>query len=122
MPPYPKEVKYRDPDLLRAAALMPCVNCGRERPVQAAHVGGLEDGKGRGLKVSDSHVAALCTIHDSDGGRLVNGCHERFDQNRLGPGCNSVFIARTLIALIECGLLKVDRKLLKEMSAERSSM
>jgi len=75
---------------------------------QAAHVGGLADGKGRGLKVPDSHVAALCAPHPSNkAGILVPGCHADFDEHRIDADRGWEFIAKTYIWLIEDGRLRV---------------
>jgi hypothetical protein len=104
---YPKQTALRNEDLRRAVSLLPCVLCGICGYTQAAHIGGLEAGKGIGLKVSDSHIGALCTLHPGPGGKLVQGCHEKFDQHKLGPGLEATIVMRTYIGLMEKGLLKV---------------
>ena len=104
---YFKTPAWRSEDLRRAVSTLPCVICGIEGYTQCAHIGGLEDGKGRGLKVADSHIGALCTIHPGAGGNLVVGCHEKLDQHKLGPGLEALIVSKTYILLMERGLLKV---------------
>lgn len=99
---------YRDEKLRRAIATLPCVCCGRHGYTQAAHIGGVAEGKGMRLKVSDSLEAALCTLHP-EGGHLVAGCHEKFDQYQIDNDRGWEFIAKTYAALIEAGLLKVAK-------------
>ncbi len=119
MPPHPKQTNYRNPDLLEAVSTIPCVSCFVWHKTQAAHIGGLAEGKGGALKVADSHVAGLCTVHRV-GHHLVDGCHERFDQHKIDGSRAWEFIAKTYIALIESGLLKVDTKMLKQIRAQRA--
>ena len=101
-----KKPIYRDDALRRAIAKLPCVCCGRWGHTQAAHIGGVQEGKGMRIKVSDSLEAALCTIH-REGGALVDGCHEKFDKYQIDNDRGYEFIALTYVALVEAGLLKV---------------
>lgn len=111
MPTFFKQPAFRSEDLRRAVAYLPCVFCGVVGHTQAAHIGGLGEGKGGALKVPDSRVAALCS--DRLG---VVGCHTKFDQRTLlveGSGdlayhaLGYKLIALTYILLVEHGLLKV---------------
>lgn len=100
----PKLLTFRSEDLRRAVTTLPCMCCGIERYTQAAH--GNKD-KGGALKASDAAIAALCA--DRPG---VRGCHAMLDQGGLmGKEERRAFememIAKTYIALIERGLLKV---------------
>jgi hypothetical protein len=107
----PKIPVYRNDRLRLAVSTLPCVRCWIEGYTQAAHLGGLMQGKGRGLKVSDAHLAALC------GPRVgVIGCHQTVDQylseyGGLDPDqralAEAVLIAKTYILLVERGLLRV---------------
>lgn len=95
---YLKKPIFRSEPLRRAVASLPCVCCGREGMTQAAHIGGLEDGKGFGIKVADSRIAALCV-----------DCHQELDQHKMVDPPEDAFIAETYIALMEAGLLKVSK-------------
>jgi hypothetical protein len=97
---------YRDERLRRAIASLACVCCGRHGYTQSAHIGGVAEGKGMRLKVSDSLEAALCTVHP-EGSFLVDGCHEKFDQYKIDNDRGWEFIAKTYVALIEAGLIRV---------------
>jgi hypothetical protein len=107
----PKTSVYRNDRLRIAVSTLPCVRCGVEGHTQCAHIGGLSQGKGRGFKVSDAHVAALC------GPRVgVLGCHQIVDEYRaefmgLAPWereqAEAILVARTYILLVERGLLRV---------------
>jgi hypothetical protein len=103
-----KQPIYRDEKLRMAIATLPCVCCGRWGYTQAAHVGGVQEGKGMRIKVSDTLEAALCTINPSGPGQtLVDGCHEKFDKYQIDNERGWEFIAKTYIALVEAGKLKV---------------
>ena len=67
--PRPKAVLLRDKDYRMAVASLPCFNCGIEGYSQAAHA---DEGKGLGMKSSDSTVYPLCA--DRPG---TEGCHSR---------------------------------------------
>jgi hypothetical protein len=99
---------FRDIRLRKAAAAAPCACCGIWGYSQAAHVGGLAEGKGGKLKVPDSHIAALCTIHPNPRSpdKLTLGCHEDFDQHRIPAERGWEFIAKTYIWLVENGRLR----------------
>jgi hypothetical protein len=71
-----KDYAVRSPTYLRAVASLPCCNCEREGASQAAH---LNRGKGMGIKASDNHTFPLCA---TVGGKV--GCHEMYDQYKLG--------------------------------------
>lgn len=66
MTAYPKPTTYRNEKLRRLVAQLPCQHCGAVGQTQAAH---RNQGKGMGLKTSDSLVAALCAT-----------CHSELDQ------------------------------------------
>ena len=119
MTAHPKPTSYRNPDLLEAVSFVPCVSCFVWNYTQAAHLGGLAQGKGRSVKVPDSHIAGLCTVHPRSS-KLIVGCHELLDQHKLDPTREYEFIAKTYIALVERGLLVVDKKLLKQLRFERN--
>jgi len=65
--PLPKQIPIRSEAYLRAVAALPCAHCGRPAPSQAAHA---DNGKGMGIKASDTETMPLCA--DSPGRR---GCH-----------------------------------------------
>lgn len=67
----PKEVPYRNENLRRAVASLPCQNCGLEGSTQASHSNQLSDGRGIGHKTPDSMLAALC-----------NRCHYAIDYGK----------------------------------------
>ncbi|MGB8422206.1 hypothetical protein [Paraburkholderia sp.] len=102
----PKLLTFRYEDLRRAVTTLPCMNCGIERYTQAAH--GNKD-KGSGLKASDAAIAALCC--DRPG---IRGCHSMLDQGGAmlkeeRRAFEMEMIAKTYIALIERGLLRVEK-------------
>lgn len=66
---------YRSEQHLKNVAALPCANCGREKLSQAAHMNGVEFGKGMGLKVSDALTFPLCAD-----GFIRRGCHSIHDQ------------------------------------------
>jgi hypothetical protein len=102
----PKVPIWRSGQHRRNVATLPCVVCGIEGHTQAAHIGGLEHGKGRALKVPDSRVAALCS--DRPG---VVGCHTKHDQHHpsMDSYSDAFLIAFTFILLLERGLLEVKK-------------
>ncbi len=75
-----KSAPVRSEALRRAVASLPCINCGVPGHSQCAHS---NSGKGAGIKASDLDSFPLCTVHPGADGRLVQGCHERFDQGAL---------------------------------------
>jgi hypothetical protein len=93
---------YRNPKLLAVVRLLPCVNCGAVG-TQAAHSDLLEHGKGIGLKGSDAAIQALCPLcHYSEGnGNRLN----RAERRAMTFEC----ISKTLIRLIEAGLIEVSK-------------
>lgn len=100
----PKLATFRYEELRRAVTTLPCMNCGVERFTQAAH--GNAD-KGMGIKGSDAAIAALCC--DRPG---VRGCHAMLDQGgartKLDRRAFEIeMVAKTYIALIERGLLRI---------------
>ncbi len=106
----PKRHIYRNERLLRVVALLPCVCCGIYGYTQAAHVGGVKEGKGLALKVPDSQIAALCGPHPSPLGPsypYMPGCHSDFDEGRIDRTRGPEFTALTYCALIEQGHLRV---------------
>jgi hypothetical protein len=106
-----KQDVFRSERLRQAVAAVPCVCCGLWNYTQAAHIGGLAEGKGGALKVPDSHIASLCTLHPGFGPggshQLVSGCHELFDLHQIDAARGWEFIAKTYIWLVENGRLKV---------------
>ena len=75
-----KATPVRSEALRRAVASLPCINCGVPGHSQCAHS---NSGKGAGIKASDLDSFPLCTVHPGADGRLVQGCHENFDQGAL---------------------------------------
>ena len=76
----PKDAPVRSEAYRRAVASLPCAICGVPGYSQCAHS---NSGKGAGIKASDLDSFPLCTVHPVADGRLVQGCHERFDQGAL---------------------------------------
>ena len=76
----PKAAPVRSEAYRRAVASLPCINCGVPGHSQCAHS---NSGKGAGIKASDLDSFPLCTVHPGADGRLVQGCHENFDQGAL---------------------------------------
>ena len=98
MPSYLKTATFRSEPLRRLVTRIACVRCGVWGYNQGAHMGGLAEGKGRGLKVSDARVAALC------GPRVgIPGCHAEVGDGRGDEGLK--WVALTYIALVEAGEL-----------------
>ena len=102
----PKEKPYRNENLRRAVASLPCQNCGLEGSTQASHSNQLKDGRGIGHKTSDAMLAALC-----------NSCHYQIDYGKdLGrEQKQEIWDAahrKTMRALIERELLVVNVKAL----------
>ena len=75
-----KAAPVRSEAYRRAVASLPCINCGVPGYSQCAHS---NSGKGAGIKASDLDSFPLCTVHPGADGRLVQGCHENFDQGAL---------------------------------------
>lgn len=73
---FAKEKAIRSPKYLRAVASLPCCCCGREGASQAAHI---NRGKGMAIKASDNQTFPLCSL-----GPMIEGCHARYDQYKLG--------------------------------------
>lgn len=69
-----KDKKFR-----QYIASLPCMQCKIESYSQAAHLGGLAHGKGKGCKACDSTCRPLCC--DRPG---VTGCHTKLDQHKEG--------------------------------------
>ena len=78
--PIVKNTPVRSQQYRRAVASLPCINCGVPGHSQCAHS---NSGKGAGIKASDLDSFPLCTVHPGADGRLVQGCHENFDQGAL---------------------------------------
>jgi cytochrome c553 len=93
-------MNYRNPKLLAAVRLLPCVNCGA-LGTQAAHSDLLEHGKGTSLKGNDSAIMGLCAAchHDLGNGNKMNRAQRR--------EMTFICISKTLMQLIERGLIKV---------------
>lgn len=95
-------MNYRNPKLLAAVRLLPCVNCGA-MGTQAAHSNQLCHGSGTGIKASDAAIMAL---------GVQCGCHFELDNgNKLSKEERRIMtyecIANTYIQLMERGLIKV---------------
>ena len=93
----------------RAVASLACIKCGIESYSQCAHANSRAFGKGRGLKSSDAATFPLCCTRPGE-----IGCHVRHDQYVDVTKENlyeveALYIARTAIALIESGVLKVAK-------------
>ena len=82
----------RSPKRLAEIRKLPCVRCGNPNS-QAAHSNSSRDGKGRGIKASDTFVIPLCAI-----------CHAAFDRFELGNRAESE-------AMFEKWLVRVNRML-----------
>lgn len=95
---------YRNPALLRLAALAPhCMACGahNEGQVVSAHSNQLRDGKGTGHKASDAAIAFVCwTCH----GRIDQGNESREIRTELWEIAHRA----TMRWLIETGHLMVS--------------
>lgn len=68
-----KQKKIRSEKHRRFIASLPCLKCGKSG-TQAAHVGGMSEGKGIGVKVCDSRCVPLCAPYDNE-----MGCHFKHD-------------------------------------------
>lgn len=75
-----KAAPLRSEAYRRAVASLPCIHCKAPGYSQCAHS---NSGKGAGIKASDLDSFPLCTVHPGADGRLVQGCHENFDQGAL---------------------------------------
>lgn len=91
---------YRNPKLLSVVRLLPCVNCGAIG-TQAAHSNQLEHGKGTAIKAHDFAIQSLCPkCHfELDNGKEMSKAERRSFTYEM--------IAKTLMRLIEQGLIKV---------------
>ena len=78
--PVTKDAPVRSEAYRRAVASLPCINCKVPGYSQCAHS---NSGKGASIKASDLDSFPLCTVHPGADGRLVQGCHEKFDQGAL---------------------------------------
>ncbi|VFR96487.1 hypothetical protein RAN3_1874 [plant metagenome] len=66
---------YRSRQHREYVAALDCVQCGKQKHSQAAHLNLLAVGKGKGLKVSDALTVPLCAD-----GLAFRGCHSKLDQ------------------------------------------
>lgn len=64
-----KRDTFRSVAWRKAVASLPCIHCGREEYIQAAHVNHRE--KGMGIKAPDCWTVPLCAV-----------CHAEFDQGK----------------------------------------
>ena len=101
---FPKEKIYRNENLRRAVASLPCQNCGLEGSTQASHSNQLSDGRGIGHKTSDAMLAALCCA-----------CHYQIDYGKSMTREEKRIVwdmahRSTMRALIEQELLVVNPK------------
>lgn len=78
---HPKESVVESEPYRRLVAAMPCARCQLAGYSQAAH----PPPSGKGIKADDRECIPLCTLHPGARGRLVKGCHEKFDQYELMP-------------------------------------
>ena len=76
----PKAAPVRSEPYRRAVAGLRCIHCGVLGYSQCAHA---NTGKGASIKACDLQSFPLCTVHPGADGRLVQGCHENFDQGAL---------------------------------------
>ena len=114
--PIPKAAPVRSEAYRRAVASLPCINCKVPGYSQCAHS---NSGKGAGIKASDLDSFPLCTVHPGADGRLVQGCHENFDQGALFTKAvrrelEPVWAADTRRKLLALGL--VPRSLVESVS------
>lgn len=79
--PIEKDNPIRHEGYRRLVASMPCMWCGRQGRSNHAHLNGLSNGKGKGMKVDDRLATSLC-VDDLGTG----GCHTAFDQYALIDG------------------------------------
>ena len=99
---------YRNEDLRRAIASLPCMECGLEGQSQHAHGNSLVWGKGRGIKSHDWAAFPLCADQP---GKI--GCHTKHDQRMDSMNKSeridheAMLIAKTFGMLMERGLLEV---------------
>ena len=105
---YFKTPVYRSEQHRRNVAALPCARCGVEQRSQAAHVGGLAEGKGGALKVGDDRTIPLCGPQFSD-----PGCHYLFDNHLLefadratSDAAGERMLLETLLKLVRNGSLK----------------
>lgn len=64
--------QMRDSKRLAAIRQLPCCECGKPAPSEAAHSNFSVHGKGRGIKADDKYTISLCSV-----------CHAALDQYRL---------------------------------------
>lgn len=93
---------YRNRALLAIVHELSCVNCGKSG-VQASHANLAIFGKGGSRKASDAAIMALCLA-----------CHYELDQGKTMTKAQRwdfqmECIAKTLVQLLECGLLEVPK-------------
>lgn len=104
---YLKKPLYESEKLRRAIASLPCIECGAEG-CQHAHANTPPFGKGARIKAPDWAAFPLCTVTPEK-----IGCHTKHDQYMAGLSkseridLEAMYIARTLGALIERGILVV---------------
>jgi hypothetical protein len=103
-------MSVRNEWLRRAVASLGCVACGCEGYTQHAHSNLAAHGKGRGLKSGDEAGMALCATRPDE-----IGCHVKLDQlidtnAEEAERLTYVYIARTYMALVDAGFLKVDKR------------
>lgn len=106
---YPKDGTFRSEKYRAAVAARPCAYCGTEGRSQAAHIGGVAQGKGGARKVSDARLLPLCA--DQMG---AVGCHTKFDHHRLpfhdleaAAAWAEQRMLGMLLAMLEDGTLRV---------------
>lgn len=90
---------YHNANILDAVRQLPCSECGKNGPSQAAHSNLLMHGKGKGIKASDAATFPLCHF-----------CHAEFDNGKEMTkeqrySLTMEYLAKTHIALIERGLV-----------------
>jgi hypothetical protein len=98
---------FRSESYRRAVAALPCIKCSIVGYSQCAHANSYAFGKGARLKASDAATFPLCCTRPGE-----PGCHVRHDQyidvkKDTLLDVESFYIAKTVIALIENGTLKV---------------
>ena len=89
----------RSPKRLAEIRKLPCVRCGNPNS-QAAHSNSSRDGKGRGIKASDTFVIPLCFK-----------CHAAFDRFELGNRAESEVMFEKWWVRVERMLNQTDKEI-----------
>jgi hypothetical protein len=103
---HPKESVWRSEPYRRLVARLPCKNCQVHDRSQAAHI----PPDGKGIKVDDRLTFPLCTLTTGK-----PGCHEKFDNYKLGDRAWAVkqgekWAAETRAELLASGQLTAKQE------------